>query len=153
MTNSNSHKSARKRYEQRSQRKILSISLTPAQYNAIRKAAIIDGTVRKNSAPTPSLYIKHVIQAHIDNHPPLPQHLKDELRSFRLEIRKVGTNINQAVRAANIKIKQEEERNKNRSSRKYVKIRNELQSVLSNLHKIEMILSNFCITFLRKDIL
>lgn len=131
---------SREKYERRTRRKIVSISFSQEEYERIVDQAARDGTLGKRKGrkkPIPSVFLKKIISASLDERSPVPEYLNNELRNVRLEIRRIGNNINQAIKLAHSL------KNKKTGTGNPINIEYELRQSLFRLHEVEEQLENF----------
>ena len=80
-------------YERKTKRKIKSISLLPAELAELNSAA-------KKAGESLSVFIKKAAKDRARKTASMPEAYLDEMKNLRLELRRIGTNLNQAVKQA-----------------------------------------------------
>lgn len=83
----------RQRYEEKSRRKFKSISLLPAELDELNSAA-------KKAGESLSVFIKKAAKDRARKTASMPEAYLDEMKNLRRELRRIGTNLNQAVKQA-----------------------------------------------------
>lgn len=83
----------RQKYEEKTKRKIKSLSLFPEEYRELSKAS-------KKAGENLSVFIKKAAKDRARGVQSMPEVYLESLRGVRLELRRIGTNLNQAVKQA-----------------------------------------------------
>jgi hypothetical protein len=89
-------RSRRERYERKTRRKRVNLSLSPADFRRLELARKEDGE------RTLAQFIRRLSLAALDGRQPAPANLQREISELRLEVRRIGGNLNQAVKLAQV---------------------------------------------------
>ncbi len=96
------------KYERLKRRKV-TLSFSPDEYQKIVEETKKDGSFRNASyqrdekkvkiqSPAPAVFLKKIVQSHLNNHPVIPETTNEQIINLRMEIRKIGNNINQIIK-------------------------------------------------------
>lgn len=96
------------KYERLKRRKI-TLSFSPEEYERIVEETKNDGSFRnvtyrrgdqkvKTQTPAPAVFLKKVVLSFLDSQPVIPETTNEQILSLRMDIRRIGNNINQITK-------------------------------------------------------